>query len=79
MPYAWVAYVFYIAMFAVAVYSVMNAPKAPDATVQTADAPTASEGRPIPVVFGTVLIRDPNIVWYGDLNTIPIVSSGGKK
>lgn len=54
-------------------------PKVPDATVQTGQAPTAQEGRPIPVVFGTVLVRDPNIVYYGDLYTRPIKSSGGKK
>ena len=34
--------------------------------------PTAEAGRPIPVVFGTVLIKGPNVVWYGDLNTVPI-------
>lgn len=41
--------------------------------------PTAEEGRPIPVVFGTVLITGPNVIWYGDLRTRPIKSSGGKK
>lgn len=44
------------------------------------DAPTAEEGREIPVVFGTVLLRGPNVVWYGDLEVEPIVQeSGGKK
>lgn len=43
------------------------------------DAPTADEGRPIPVVFGAVLLTGPNVVWYGDLGTEPIKSSGGKK
>ena len=43
------------------------------------DAPTADEGRPIPVVFGAVLLTGPNVVWYGDLVTEPIKSSGGKK
>lgn len=79
MAFGWVAYVFYVAMFAIAVYSIMNAPKAPDATIQTGEVPTAAEGRPIPVAFGTVLVRDPNIVWYGDLATKPILSDGGKK
>jgi len=31
--------------------------------------PTAEEGRPIPVVFGTVTISGPNVVWYGHLRT----------
>ena len=41
--------------------------------------PTAEEGRPIPVVFGTVLITGPNVVWAGDLSVEPITRSGGKK
>jgi hypothetical protein len=34
--------------------------------------PTAEEGRPIPIVFGTCRIAGPNIVWYGDLLVRPI-------
>ena len=41
--------------------------------------PTAEEGRPIPVVFGTVLITGPNVVWAGDLKVDPIRKTGGKK
>jgi len=41
--------------------------------------PTAEEGRPIPVVFGTVLITGPNVVWAGDLKADPIKKKGGKK
>ena len=41
--------------------------------------PTAEEGRPIPVVFGTVLLRGANVVWAGDLKVDPIRKSGGKK
>lgn len=40
--------------------------------------PTAEEGRPIPVVFGTVMISGPNVVWYGHLKTKKIKSGGGK-
>ncbi len=29
--------------------------------------PTAQEGRPIPVVFGTCNVKGSNVVWYGDL------------
>lgn len=31
--------------------------------------PTASEGIPIPVVFGTRQVTDPNTCWFGDLGT----------
>lgn len=41
------------------------------------NAPTAEPGRAIPVVFGTVLVKCPNVVWYGDLGYSPI-RSGGK-
>lgn len=44
------------------------------------DAPTTDEGREIPVVFGTVLLRGPNVTWFGDLEVEPIIrKSGGKK
>ncbi len=35
----------------------------------TIDAPTAEEGIPIPVLFGTKRIKGPNVVWYGDITT----------
>lgn len=34
--------------------------------------PTAEENRAIPVVFGTTLVRGPNVTWYGDLRVVPI-------
>lgn len=41
--------------------------------------PTAEEGRPIPVIFGTPRISGPNVVWRGDLKVEPIRVKGGKK
>ncbi len=58
------------------------APKPPQpkaAGLGDVQAPTAEEGRPIPVVFGTVLITGANVVWYGDLVATPIRKKGGKK
>ena len=49
------------------------------AILEDFNVPTAEEGREIPVIFGTVKISDPNVVWYGDLRTLPIKKSGGKK
>lgn len=43
------------------------------------DAPTAEEGKPIPVLFGTRDLNSPNIVWWGHLKTVAIKSKGGKK
>jgi len=34
--------------------------------------PTAVEGRVVPVVWGRVRLKGPNVVWYGDLTPIPI-------
>lgn len=39
--------------------------------------PTASEGRAIPVVFGTCMIKGGNTVWWGDLKSKPIKVGGG--
>lgn len=37
--------------------------------------PTAEEGRAIPVIFGRVLLKGPNLIWYGDYKTVPIVKT----
>lgn len=34
--------------------------------------PTATEDRPVPLLFGTALIEGPNVVWYGDFTKDPI-------
>jgi len=65
-----------------AVISYLLAPKPPQpkpASLSDFDAPTADEGRPIPVVFGTVTVTGANVVWYGDLRVTPIQKGGGKK
>jgi hypothetical protein len=73
----------YLVVIIVAVLlSVALAPKPPEpkpAALSDIDAPTAEEGRPIPVVFGSVLIRGANVIWFGDLDADPIKKSGGKK
>lgn len=39
--------------------------------------PTADDGRPIPVVWGTLRVKGPNVVWYGDLTAVPIPAPAG--
>lgn len=34
--------------------------------------PTATQGRIVPLVWGTCQIKGPNVVWYGDLKQVPI-------
>lgn len=62
--------------------SVALAPKPPapqpPAALEDFSIPVAEEGRPIPVVFGTVTITGPNVLWYGDLRAQAIRSKAGK-
>ena len=37
--------------------------------VQELESPTAEAGKPIQKVFGRKIIKDPNILWYGDKST----------
>jgi hypothetical protein len=48
---------------------------------QTSDdgVPIASMDAPIPVVFGTRVVAQPNVVWWGDASVEPITRKGGKK
>ncbi len=51
----------------------------PPAALEDVTAPTAEEGRAVPVLFGCRDIRGSNVVWYGDLRTTRIKSKGGNK
>jgi hypothetical protein len=69
-------------IFAALVLSFALAPKPqslPRPELDDLQAPTAEEGREIPVLFGCRDIRGPNVVWYGDLRTVAIKVKGGKK
>ena len=58
---------------AIAAYALAPKPPAPSRpSLQDISAPTAEAGRPIPVVFGTVWVECPNVVWFGDLHYEPI-------
>lgn len=76
---AWIyAIVFVVAL--VAAYAMMPKPQSqPPPGLGDIKAPTAEEGREIPVLFGTRDLESPNVVWYGDLRTVAIKKKGGKK
>lgn len=40
------------------------------------DLPTATEARPIPIVFGTCLVKSANVLWYGDLSSRALGEGG---
>lgn len=71
-------WILYIVLIAIVIYCAYAAGSdTPDAVADSladVNAPTADQGRPLPVPFGTVLIKSANLVWYGDLSTIPIMS-----
>jgi hypothetical protein len=69
-----------IALALVAVYALApKPPTTPPAGLNEIKAPTAEEGREIPVLFGCRKIKSANVVWYGDLRTTAIKTKGGKK
>ena len=73
-------YIVAIVVAALVATALAPKPAAPKpSTLEDFDAPTAEEGRPIPVVFGTVTITGANVIWYGNLRTKAIKSKGGKK
>lgn len=73
----------FIALFVVSLvvaYATMPKPQSQKpAGLGDLQVPTAEEGREIPVLFGTRDINAPNVVWYGDVNAVPIKKKGGKK
>lgn len=78
--YAWVYYV--IVLLAAYFVARATAPKPPDQPppeLSDFDAPSAEEGKAISVAFGTVWVKSPNVIWYGNLGTVPIRKGGGKK
>lgn len=61
--------ILYIIVIILAIYFYVTA-ESPTQTTKTLtdiEGPTAEEGRAVPVIFGTCLLKSPNMVWYGDL------------
>ena len=60
--------------------ALMSKPEKPKpASLDEFDFPQVDETTPQSVVFGDVWIRDWTVLWYGNLQTSAIKSSGGKK
>ena len=74
-------WVFVVLLVIVVAAAVLFPPKitTTDVDQEAFEAPTAKEGLAIPVIFGTVDIRSPNVVWYGDTRAVAIRKKGGKK
>lgn len=71
----------YIVYAILLILAYVLAPKPPppeDAQVQQGEVPTANANEAIPVIFGTVRIKQPNVVWWGAARTEAIYSKSGK-
>lgn len=72
----------YVAVFIIAlIVAVAMAPKPPKPVppvLEDIGVPTAEQGRPIPVLFGTRTIKSPNVTWFGDLRYKSVKEGGGK-
>lgn len=75
----WLGFAISLVVAVVAAFALAPKPTKPrPASLSDFEVPLAQQGRPVPVVFGTVTIRGPNVLWYGDLTVDPIEAEGGK-
>lgn len=51
-------------------YAIAPKPKSPKPQIQDLQLPTADVNRPVPVVFGTINIKGPNVLWHGEKTTV---------
>lgn len=72
----------FLAIVVIGFFVALLAPKPesqPPPAIGEIKAPTAEEGREIPVLFGTRWVKSPNVVWYGHVKVVAIRKKGGKK
>lgn len=53
-----------------AAYLLMPKPKSDSQDPAEFKGPSASDSKPIPVVFGTVKIKAPNCLYFGDISSV---------
>lgn len=75
---SWVALVILVVAVVLVIVLAPKAPKASPPEFDEPEVPTAEEGSPIPVVYGTHIVKSSNVVWYGDLAYAPVKTKGGK-
>ena len=75
-------WIYLVVLITTIALSIALAPKVPQRKPEALDdggIPTADPSRFTPVLFGTRTISKSNVVWYGDLLTIPVYAEAGKK
>lgn len=79
-PMEWIALaMLVISAVMVALISPPKGGGAKASTIGDLQLPTTAEGTPKAVVFGDCWSEDWTVLWYGDFETEPIKSKGGKK
>ena len=71
-----IALVMMVVSYAIS-YTLMPRPERNDAVAGSLDVPTAEAGKNIPVIFGTILIKDTNVIDYFDPQIDAIKHGGG--
>jgi len=75
----WPQIIYFVVMLVVSYLMRPKIPPSPTQMPGEVTGPTVDASSPVPVLFGTRLMKSPNCVWYGAVASEPIVSCGGKK
>lgn len=75
----WIYFIVFVVALIAAVMMMPKPQSQPPPGFGDVKAPTAEEGREIPVLFGTKDVEGPNVVYYGNFRAIPVKKKGGKK
>lgn len=68
---AWLVTLLITVAINVVAYLIMPKPKQPKPeAARDGEAPTASANQPVKVVFGTLTVREVNVLWNGDMTKI---------
>lgn len=75
----WLSLLYSVVMMVIS-YAIQmaNKPRPQVPVAGTLDTPEPQPGALVGVCFGTNLIKDANLIWYGDASTVPIKQQGGK-
>lgn len=69
-----------IVLSGISAYLAYRKPEQPDpGSLEDFGNPRAEEGSEVKKIFGTVTVADPQVVWFGDLRTVPIVEVGPRR
>lgn len=73
----WVALAWFIGTSIVSALLAKHPANAVASSMGDFTAPTAEEGRPIPLFFGTCKVQGPNVTWWGALRAVAIKKTSG--